>query len=72
MSKATKRKHVTREVETELTLPQEGQSIVKVEIQYSVKPWRSYGNLYHCSIDCHLIIYSEADSMPKFFKVVFK
>jgi len=30
MSKATKRKHVTREVETELTLPQEGQSIVKV------------------------------------------
>jgi len=30
MSKATKRKHVTREVENEFQLPQEGQSIVKV------------------------------------------
>jgi len=30
MSKATKRKHVTREVETELSLPQDNQTIVKV------------------------------------------
>jgi len=30
MSRATKRKHVTREVEQDLTLPQPGQTIVKV------------------------------------------
>lgn len=30
MSRATKRKHVTREVEQDLTLPQQGQIIVKV------------------------------------------
>ena len=30
MSRATKRKHVTREVEQDLTLPQPGQQIVKV------------------------------------------
>jgi len=30
MSRATKRKHVTREVEQDLTLPQQGQTIVKV------------------------------------------
>ena len=32
MSRATKRKHVTREVEQDLTLPQQGQTIVKVRI----------------------------------------
>ena len=36
MSRATKRKHVTREVEQDLTLPQQGQIIVKVSCAISV------------------------------------
>ena len=49
MSRATKRKHVTREVEQDLTLPQQGQTIVKVRILTLPSCRISCVHFYHVS-----------------------
>jgi hypothetical protein len=66
MSKATKRKHVTREVLDEFVTPEEKQIIVKVKTGYFSIQFQKYTNLsFRITLNLYLSIHDIIHAYPQ-------